>query len=319
METNEVNTGSMPKKKKIEQKQQLVQVKWSNTKGKMKKKNVEDQQKQEEPETTKLQIQEYLFDGQTPNRHASKGYWLESYRERANKFFNETSKLYNEVIQFPYPNVALKIVSDHAIDTLILALTVGNKLSKVNVNIKNVPTTNTIHLNREVGDIFNTRLLKETLQISKMEESKTKTIVLLRRVRIKNKALKIQINNLYNESVQIDGPTYKGALSQRLLDEKEKEIQLLKRKLKIPSTKLTQTYELAEIEKEKETLNIELTDWKANMLKLEEKERKWEVDTKILKESKKELKATLATKEKELQEMHRGCNSTSKCSWRSRH
>ena len=109
--------------------------------------------------------------------------------------------------------MALKIVSDHAIDTLILALTVGNKVSKVNVNIKNVPTTNTIHLNREVGDIFNTRLLKATLQISKMEESKTKTIVLLRRVRIKNKALKIQINNLQNESVQIEGPTHKGDLS----------------------------------------------------------------------------------------------------------
>ena len=37
-------------------------------------------------------------------------------------------------------------------------------------------------------------------------------------------------------------------------------------------------------------------------MKLEEKERQWEVDTKLLKESEKELKATLATKEKELQE-----------------
>ena len=169
--------------------------------------------------------------------------------------------------------MALKIVSDHAIDTLILALTVGNKVSKVNVNIKNVPTTNTIHLNREVGDIFNTRLLKATLQISKMEESKTKTIVLLRRVRIKNKALKIQINNLYNESVRIDGPTYKGALSQRLLDEKEKEIQVLKRKLKIPSTQLTQTNELDEFKKEKETLNTKITYCKAKLLKLEDKKR----------------------------------------------
>ena len=38
----------------------------------MKKKNVTDKQKQEEPEAAKLEIQEYVFNGQTPNRHASK-------------------------------------------------------------------------------------------------------------------------------------------------------------------------------------------------------------------------------------------------------
>ena len=41
-------------------------------KGQMKKKEVKDKHKQEEPETTKLEIQEYVFDGQYPNRHASK-------------------------------------------------------------------------------------------------------------------------------------------------------------------------------------------------------------------------------------------------------
>ena len=46
----------------------------------------------------KLEIQEYVFDGQTPNRKASKEYWLESYRERANRTFNEIAKLYNEVV-----------------------------------------------------------------------------------------------------------------------------------------------------------------------------------------------------------------------------
>ena len=72
METNEVDTSSMPKKQKVEKGQQLVQVKISGMRGQMKKKNVKDKQKQEVPETTKLEIQEYVFNGQTPNRHASK-------------------------------------------------------------------------------------------------------------------------------------------------------------------------------------------------------------------------------------------------------
>ena len=66
--------------------------------GQIKKKNVKDKQKQEEPETTKLEIQEYVFDGRSPNMHVSKEDWLESYRERANRNFNEMSKLYDEVV-----------------------------------------------------------------------------------------------------------------------------------------------------------------------------------------------------------------------------
>ena len=63
----------------------------------------------------------------------------------------------------PYPNVALKTVRDHAIDTLSLALAMGNKVSEVNVNLSKVPTTNIIHLNKETGDILNTRLLNATI------------------------------------------------------------------------------------------------------------------------------------------------------------
>ena len=73
---------------------------------------------------------------------------------------------------------------DNATDTLSFSLTVGNKVSEVNVNLEKVPTTNIIHLNRETGDILNARLLKSTLQMSKLEASKTKTLDLLRKVRV---------------------------------------------------------------------------------------------------------------------------------------
>ena len=98
MDTEEVDATSMPKRQKLEQGKQLVQVKKGNTKGYMKKKNMEKKQKQKEPEAAKLQIQEYVFDGQTPNRHASKEDWLDSYRERADKNFKETVELYRKIM-----------------------------------------------------------------------------------------------------------------------------------------------------------------------------------------------------------------------------
>ena len=58
---------------------------------------------------------------------------------------------------------------------------------------------------------------------------------------------------------------------------------------------------MADFEREKETLNAELTDCKSKLLNLEEKERQWEADIELLKKSDAELKTRLAMKEKELQ------------------
>ena len=77
---------------------------------------------------------------------------------------------------------------------------------------------------------------------------------------------------------------------------------MLKKKLKIPSSQLIHSSELREFEKEKEVLNTDLTDCKARLLKLEEKERQWENETKLLTESEEGLKVKLASQEKELQE-----------------
>ena len=79
MDTEEVDTASMPKRQKIEWGQQLVQVKRGQEKGQVKKKNLVKEQQQEEPKRTELQIQEYVFDEKTPRKHASKKDWLGSY------------------------------------------------------------------------------------------------------------------------------------------------------------------------------------------------------------------------------------------------
>jgi hypothetical protein len=51
-----------------------------------------------------------------------------------------------------------------------------------------------------------------------------------------------------------------------LLDEKDKIIHSLKKKLKMPTTKHPQTTELVALEQEKETFQKEALDYKANIL-----------------------------------------------------
>ena len=86
-------------------------------------------QKQGKSKVTGLELQEYVFDGVTPNTYTSKEEWLNTYREVVDKTFDETVKLYEEVRQLPKPDVNLKTVRDHAKDTLSLAMTICNKVS----------------------------------------------------------------------------------------------------------------------------------------------------------------------------------------------
>ena len=81
---------------------------------------------------------------------------------------------------------------------------------------------------------------------------------------MENKSHQTQIKKLQTEPLATKGQFDKGVgCIQRLLDEKEKEIQLLKMKILIIATQLIQGPELAEIEKEKENLDNQLTDCEA--------------------------------------------------------
>ena len=64
----------------------------------------------------------------------------------------------------------------------------------------------------------------------------------------------------------------------------------MKKKLKIPTTKLIHVSELGEIEKEKEGLSNELTDYKDKLLKFAEKEKQWQKDMTLVVESEKNLR-----------------------------
>ena len=60
-------------------------------------------------------------------------------------------------------DVSLVTVRDQYIDTLNVVVTIRNKVAKLRMNLKNIPTTDMIHLHRETGDIIYTDLLKATL------------------------------------------------------------------------------------------------------------------------------------------------------------
>ena len=113
-----------------------------------------------------FEIQEYTFEkileGST-DKYKSKTELLDRYKDVCEKTFKEKLKLYDEVRKLSSQDVSLVTVRDQTKNTLNLAVTTGNKVAEMRMNLKNIPTTDMIHLHRETGDMIYTNLLKATL------------------------------------------------------------------------------------------------------------------------------------------------------------
>ena len=145
-----------------------------------------------------------------------------------------------------------------------MALENQNRVVKMNMNLADIPIPDMIHLHKKTGDILFTDLLKATLKLLKLHTTKSKIENQLRQEKVENKYHQAQIKKLQTDLLTVEGQDDKGEGIQKLLNEKENAIQLLKKKLKIPATQLIQASELAKLEKIKEDLSSELTDCKLN-------------------------------------------------------
>ena len=103
-------------------------------------------------------------------------------------FFNEKLKLYDEVRKFSGQDVSVVNVRDKDKYTLNLAITTENKVVELRMNLKKIPTTDMIHLDRETCDIIYTDLLQAPLQVSKLQSSKKRVEDLARKEKVENKA-----------------------------------------------------------------------------------------------------------------------------------
>ena len=82
-----------------------------------------------------------------------------------------------------------------------------------------------------------------------------------------NKAHQVQIKKILVDALVVDNSRDKGTATQSLLKDNEGTIKLLNKNLDIPTTRLIQTVELTEIEKDKEALNTHLINYKDRLLK----------------------------------------------------
>jgi hypothetical protein len=202
----------------------------------------------------------HIFDKTSGATYQSKEDLAKQYAENGNIALGEMRDLVHEVEKTSQYKSSLFTVRDVENMTFNIAVAYGDKVSKIKIRYDNISAPDKVKLHKNTSDMLYSDYLSLSLKNSKMPSYAMKLEGQLRQEKTYSKAWNTQVKRL-----EFEGP--QGVKSS--LDEKDKLIQSLKKKLKMSTTKHPQTTKLVALEHENETLRQEALDYKARELQLE--------------------------------------------------
>ena len=134
------------------------------------------------------------------------------------------------------PKTSLISTRDVERNTLKLAMVSDKKVAEMEVILDKISVPDKIQLHKQTGDIIYSDLLHAMVKINKLQVLVDKLEVQLKHEKIENKENSIQINKLQVDIVRSGDETGNTLAIKRLLEEKYNSLQVLKKKLKIPSS-----------------------------------------------------------------------------------
>ena len=148
------------------------------------------------------------------------------------------------------------------------------KMSEMEVRLDKISVPDKIQLHKQTGDIIYSDLLHAMMRVNKLQVLVDKLEVQLKNEKFENKANSIQIKNLQVDIISSGNETSNTQAIKRLLEEKDNAFQVLKKKMKIPSTEHVQSSELLALQEEKDRIHQDMMDYKGKPIKLQEEKDK---------------------------------------------
>ena len=152
------------------------------------------------------------------------------------------------------------------------------KVVKMEVRLDKINVPDKIQLHKQTWDIIYSDLFHTMVKINKLQVLVDKLEVQLKHEKFENKANSIQIKKLQENIVSLGDETGNTQAIRRLLEEKDNAFQVLKKKLKIPSSEHVQSSELLALHEEKDKIHQEMMEYKGKTVKLKEENNKWETE-----------------------------------------
>jgi chromosome segregation ATPase len=179
---------------------------------------------------------------------------------------SEIRDLLPEVERISQHKSSLFSVRDVERKTFNIAVADEDKVSEIKLHYENIGAPDKVKFHRNASDMLYSDYLSLSLRVSRLTTHALKLDGQLKQEKASSRAWQTQVKRLESEGPQ-------GVKAS--LDEKEKMIQSLKKKLKMSATEHPQTTELAALEQEKETFRQEALNYKAKVLQLEKEKENW--------------------------------------------
>jgi hypothetical protein len=209
----------------------------------------------------------HVFDKTPGAVYQSKEDLANQYVVKGNLAMSEIRDLLPEVERISQHKSSMFSVRDVERKTLNIVVEDEDKVSEIKLHYENISAPDKVKFHRNTSDMLYSDYLSLSLRVSRM---KTHTLKLEWTIEDKKKASsrawQTQVKRLESEGPQ-------GVKAS--LDEKDKLIQSMKKKLKMSATEHPQTTELASLEQEKETFRQEALNYKAKVLQLEKEKENW--------------------------------------------
>ena len=170
-------------------------------------------------------------------------------------------------------NVSLHTARDASDSSFKIAVTQDDQVSEIKIDLNQISVPDLVLLHKQSTDILYINVLNLALMNSKLQGKNEKLEARLKQEQAANAANQKQMKILETDLVASETDPQDVKVTQKLLDEKNKIIQDLKKKLQVPATHITQTNELAEVRSERDRVKGDLLDVQAEVVELKEERR----------------------------------------------
>ena len=215
-----------------------------------------------------MMIQRFTLDQDESSQFQSKVDLVKDLTKERNKSINENYKLMQGVRRSIPVGISLLIVRETDSNVLRIATENQEQVSQVRIQMDKIGIPDKINFHKQAIEISYFDLLKSYLNKIKLEAKVVKLEEQIKGEKAASKGWKVQVKKLETDLVNLGSKPNQKKSNKKFIDEKDKLIQSLQKKLKSFVTDHPQTEEIMVVQSKNEELKKEVMELKAKLLQL---------------------------------------------------
>ena len=183
-----------------------------------------------------MDVQQYTFEQEESSLYDSKQDMVKKFSKERNLSTKENFKLMQEVRKSTFIGTSLLIVRERDNNTLRIVVYDQTEGSQVRIQMDKITIPDKINFHKQASKVLYSYFLKYYLNKSKLENRVIKLEEQIKREKAASKGWKVQVKKLEADLVAQGLKENENNATKKLLDEKDKQIENIQKKLKFSAT-----------------------------------------------------------------------------------